>query len=99
MKKPRSTTRRGRDARPAEPLEHADGWTDRPETPALEGREPLPQELTGRASGTDDSLVALFDSSSPEHLTDGFRGGTQDVPGDTDSGSPPHPVEPEGTRD
>ncbi len=66
---------------PALPTPHAPGTTNRPETPALEGREPLPAELTGRASGTDDDLVALFDNSSGEHLTDGFRGGSQDVPG------------------
>ena len=61
---------------------HAPGATNRPETPALEGRDPLPTELTGRASGTDDDLVALFDNQSGEHMADGFRGGSQDVPGD-----------------
>jgi len=66
---------------PMLPTPHADGSTTRPETPALEGREPLPAELTGRASGTDDDLVALFRSGSDEHLTDGFRGGSEDVPG------------------
>jgi hypothetical protein len=70
-------------ARPARahPTAHATGGTNRPETPELEGREPLPAELTGRASGTDDDLVSLFDNSSGEHLADGFRGGSQDVPG------------------
>jgi hypothetical protein len=53
----------------------------RPETPTLEGREPLPAELTGRASGTNDDLVSLFENLSDEHLTDGFRGGSQDIPG------------------
>jgi hypothetical protein len=57
---------------------HADGSTRRPETPELEGRIPLPEELTGRASGTDDDLVALFDNTSVAHLTDGFRGGSDD---------------------
>jgi hypothetical protein len=57
---------------------HADGGTRRPETPALEGRTPLPEELTGRASGTDDDLVALFDNASGDHLADGFRGGSED---------------------
>ncbi len=64
----------------ADPLaaSHADGSTRRPETPELEGRVPLPEELTGRASGTDDDLVALFDNASGDHLTDGFRGGSDD---------------------
>lgn len=57
---------------------HADGGTRRPETPELEGRIPLPEELTGRASGTDDDLVALFDNASGDHLADGFRGGSDD---------------------
>ncbi len=60
---------------------HADGGTRRPETPELEGRIPLPEELTGRASGTDDDLVALFDNASRDHLTDGFRGGSDDEDG------------------
>ena len=56
--------------------------TTRPDTPELEGETPLPQELTGRASGTSEDLVALFDDRSAEHLADGFRGGSdgdQDV--------------------
>ena len=57
---------------------HADGGTRRKETPELEGRTPLPEELTGRASGTDDDLVALFDNASRDHLADGFRGGSDD---------------------
>jgi hypothetical protein len=59
---------------------HADGGTHRPEDPALEGRVPLPEELTGRASGTDEDLVALFDNRSDTHLADGFRGGSDDEP-------------------
>ena len=57
---------------------HADGDTARPETPELEGQTPLPEELTGKASGTDDDLVSLFDDPETEHLTDGFRGGSDD---------------------
>ncbi len=37
---------------------------------------PLPDELTGRASKTDDDLATLFDNDSQEHLKDGFRGGS-----------------------
>ncbi len=62
------------------PVPHANGTTARPETPALEGREPLPAEITGRASGTDADLMALFSDRSDEHLKDGFRGGSQDDP-------------------
>jgi hypothetical protein len=57
---------------------HADGTTRRPATPALEGRTPLPEELTGRASGTSEDLVALMGNASADHLADGFRGGTDD---------------------
>lgn len=68
MKKPRKE----------KPTSHADGGTTRPETPEFEGRTPLPQELTGKASGTDDDLVALFGDTSAEHVADGFRGGSED---------------------
>ena len=64
---------------------HADGGTNRPEDPELEGRVPLPEELTGRASGTDEDLVALFDNRSDKHLADGFRGGSEDEPPVDDS--------------
>jgi hypothetical protein len=57
---------------------HSDGGTDRPETPELEGRMPLPEELTGKASGTDEDLASLFDDDDGEHLADGFRGGSED---------------------
>ena len=72
---------KSRDARTnTDPLAnaHADGGTRRTESPELEGRVPLPEELTGRASGTDDDLVALFDNTSGDHLADGFRGGSDD---------------------
>jgi len=36
------------------------------------------EELTGRASKTGDNLAALFDNPSDEHVTDGFRGGSDD---------------------
>jgi hypothetical protein len=57
---------------------HAPGMTSRDETPELEGRMPLPEEITGRASSTDDDLVALFKNKSAEHTADGFRGGSED---------------------
>ena len=43
--------------------------------PEIDGT-PLPDELTGRASKTDDDLTRLFDNESPEHIKDGFRGGS-----------------------
>ena len=67
--------------------EHSSGGTNRPETPELEGRTPLPEELTGRASGTDDDLVKLFDEKNSEQLADGFRGGSEDEPPLDDEGS------------
>ena len=57
---------------------HSDGATNRPETPELEGRIPLPEELTGKASGTDEDLASLFNDHDGEHLADGFRGGSGD---------------------
>jgi hypothetical protein len=57
---------------------HADGETTRPETPVLEGRVPLPEELTGKASATDDDLVSLFEDQEGAHMNDGFRGGSED---------------------
>ena len=67
--------------------EHSSGGTNRPETPEFEGRMPLPAELTGRASGTDDDLVELFDEKNGEQLADGFRGGSDDEPPADDEGS------------
>ena len=52
----------------------------RPEDIDVDGIQPLPEELTGRASGTDEDLVALFDNLSDKHMTDGFRGGSDDEP-------------------
>jgi hypothetical protein len=46
-----------------------------PSIPEIEGT-PLPDELTGRASKTDDDLATLFDNESGEHIKDGFRGGS-----------------------
>ena len=76
-----------RAAHPTSHIEHADGGTNRPETPELEGRMPLPEEVTGRASGTDDDLVVLFDEKNSEQLADGFRGGSEDEPLADDEGS------------
>jgi hypothetical protein len=39
---------------------------------------PLPEEVTGKASGTNDDLVALFREDDGEHMADGFRGGSDD---------------------
>lgn len=60
------------------PVAHADGGTLRAETPSLEGRVPLPEEITGRASATGEDLVELFENPTGAHLTDGFRGGSED---------------------
>lgn len=46
----------------------------------VEGSARLPEELTGRASGTDEDLVALFDNPTDKHMADGFRGGSDDEP-------------------
>jgi len=55
--------------------------TSRPDTPSLEGGRPLPAELTGRASGTSEDVVALFAEDTAEHFADGFSGGSDDDPG------------------
>lgn len=39
---------------------------------------PLPDELTGRASKTDDDLTSLFENDSEEHIKDGFKGGSDE---------------------
>jgi hypothetical protein len=57
---------------------HDVSTTDRPESPELEGLTSLPEELTGRASRTDESLSTLFDNQSAKHMTDGFHGGSGD---------------------
>ena len=79
------TKRRRKDVKPAEKKQpaldaalHPVVETDRPDTPELEGGIPLPEEVTGRASGTGEDLTALFDNESPQHLADGFRGGSDD---------------------
>ncbi len=59
--------------------EHADGTTRRPEFPELEGRTPLPEEITGRASGTSEDLVELFVNQSDKHLEDGFNDTSEDA--------------------
>jgi hypothetical protein len=66
------------DSRSEEPLRRTEQVeeTSRPDTPELEGGTPLPEELTGRASGTGENLEALFENASAEHLSDGFRGGS-----------------------
>ena len=57
---------------------HEVSTTNRPETPELEGVVRLPEELTGRASRTDENLDTLFKNRSAKHLTDGFHGGSGD---------------------
>jgi len=53
--------------------------------PDLEGA-PVAEELTGRASKTEDDLGALFGNDTEEHIEDGFRGGSGDEPETTVSG-------------
>lgn len=54
--------------------------TSRPSTPELEGGTPMPEELTGRASKTDEDLTTLFNNAGADHIEDGFKGGSnQDV--------------------
>jgi hypothetical protein len=55
--------------------------TNRPDDLQLEGGEPLPEELTGRASGTREDLTALFANDAADHFADGFRGGSNSDPG------------------
>jgi hypothetical protein len=63
----------------AEPeVHHSIAETNRPDSPELEGGTPLPEEVTGRASKTRENLMTLFDNDSPEHLADGFRGGSEE---------------------
>jgi len=38
----------------------------------------LPDQLTGRAASTSEDLTTLFRNQADEHLTDGFRGGSDD---------------------
>lgn len=92
------------------PIRRDDGTTTRPESPILEGIEPLPDEITGRATGTGESLTTLFDNPSDEHIRDGFMGGSGDLPegadpspragdeGGADGTTPPRSSEPDGTR-
>ncbi len=54
--------------------------TTRRDRPELEGGTPLPQELTGRASGTEEDLDTLFANDAADHFADGFRGGSNDDP-------------------
>jgi hypothetical protein len=74
MKKPQEKPRKNTS------VSHSSGGTNRPETPELEGRMPLPEEVTGKASATDDDLVSLFNDKEGGHIADGFRGGSEDEP-------------------
>lgn len=48
--------------------------TSRPSTPELEGGPPMPEEITGRASKTDEDLTTLFANDGADHMEDGFKG-------------------------
>lgn len=81
---PRDSKRIGLDvpSRPIAPLpplstDELDTPTELP--PELEGA-PIAEELTGRASKTDEDLKSLFSNESEEHLEDGFKGGSGDEP-------------------
>ncbi|HEY3934557.1 MAG TPA: hypothetical protein VGL65_08050 [Gemmatimonadales bacterium] len=63
-----------------------------PELQELREGRPLPDELTGRASGSADSLSPLFDNDTADHFADGFRGGSNSDPdSDLDEDPPPLP--------
>jgi hypothetical protein len=73
--------------------EQADGVSNSDQKPSRQLSivpEPAADELTGRATGTDDDLAALFASESGNHLADGFSGGSDDDAGvaTTDDESP-----------
>jgi hypothetical protein len=87
MKKSSDGKSSAHEAQSTKRMAHSSGKTNRPETPELEGRTPLPEEVTGRASGTDDDLVVLFNEKNSEQLADGFRGGSDDEPPADDEGS------------
>ncbi len=36
----------------------------------------MPEELTGRASKTDEDLTTLFQNRGADHIEDGFKGGS-----------------------
>lgn len=63
------------------PDDQVTATTTRRDRPELEGGTPLPQELTGRASGTEEDLGTLFANDAADHFADGFRGGSNDDPG------------------
>ncbi|MBC8086152.1 MAG: hypothetical protein H7Z40_02735 [Phycisphaerae bacterium] len=65
-------------------MKNHEGPTDGPNDPLNKGDRPLPEELTGRATGTGEDLLSLFSNGSDEHLADGFRAGNGDDP-DTDA--------------
>jgi hypothetical protein len=92
--KPAGTDRDSAKATPRSEAEddgphHLLAQTSRPATPELEGGTPLPEELTGRATGTREDLTSLFDDVSPAHLAYGFRGGSADdsLPADDADGT------------
>ncbi len=62
-------------------IRHAGEGTTRPAAPVLQGGKPLPEELTGRASGTSEDVATLFAADTAEHFADGFRGGSDEDPG------------------
>ena len=64
---------------------------DEPDGIDVDGTQPLPEQLTGRASGTDEDLVALFGNATDKHMADGFRGGSEDEPPVDDEDFDEHP--------
>jgi hypothetical protein len=75
-----------------EPLD-PDMFVEAPDGVDVDGTTPLPEELTGRASGTDEDLVALFGNDTDKHLADGFRGGSEDEPASDDAASDDDPTQ------
>jgi hypothetical protein len=68
------------DAESPDAVQHERATTTQPFPSVLEGGQPAPDELTGRASTTSESLTELFRNGTAEHLADGFRGGSGDDP-------------------
>ena len=81
--------------RSRDPRHTAEGHpTGPPDLEEIEDETAVPEELTGRADATNEDLTALFANDSAEHVTDGFRGGSDDdvnVEPTTDADDPADP--------
>jgi|KBSSwiStaDraftv2_1062776.scaffolds.fasta_scaffold1422765_1 hypothetical protein len=66
------------------PTEREDALRTHPEIPADLEETPAPEELTGRAAKTEEDLKALFSNEGGDHISDGFKGGSGDEPGNDD---------------